>query len=318
MPGLLSALAVRVACTACLSLATSARAGGLLGAATEPASCADSEHSGAACTEREIELVEELEAQGLRTELLQRGRRDGAKALETSAQQQAPVLRATQVCVYNSAGFVLKFQMWDTATNKLSDMSEGYPAEKEACMDIATQLPGVEDGHPIAMISWSTETKAMTSQSVIYDPSMANGPNGFANFTCKGFSTSWTCNLKNFGTSQSYGGPYELADAGKPQEPLEASGVCVDNDAALSLKFSLWDTATNVDGDQSGTFMKGKQRCVSGQSLWFAEDGNPMVVNAKAVKGKEMTFPSFIYNKSAEMAEMTCTGGTMTYKCVYK
>lgn len=101
----------------------------------------------------------------------------------------APPVTAKSVCVSNNGGYRLRFQLWDTATNNMGPLSNGFNKGGNTCQDGA-DLQGVRKGHPLAMIAYPQGGGPLTFKTVIYDPSASA-----ATFTCSGATGGYDCAL---------------------------------------------------------------------------------------------------------------------------
>jgi hypothetical protein len=224
-------------------------------------------------------------------------------------------MEASTICVENLASFALYWQMWDTKTNEVSDEIDKYPSTKWACKDIS-DLQTVSDGDPIVLHALASSSYSQTFSSVIYKSGL-EGPERYANFTCKGSAMlargGFSCALDGAGEADIHGA-MQMAKQ-PPDELVRAGGVCVLNDGAFQMTFTLWDTMTNEHSERQVTFNKNQEKCLSGDVFYLSEEGNPLVVDAIVTMGRARALPAFIYDPSAENAKVVCSGGAENFKC---
>jgi len=104
---------------------------------------------------------------------------------------------ASRICVRDVGGYAMRFNLWDTYANFISDWSSTISAQRTACLDISS-IHDVAEGHPISprifAVGWADSFTQVAIQSVIYEASA-----GQADYTCLGSTTSWYCNLDTVG-----------------------------------------------------------------------------------------------------------------------
>lgn len=108
-----------------------------------------------------------------------------------AAAWSAATVRASEVCIRNSAGYGLRFKLWDTYTNLVSDFTRDFSAGFTECLQVS-RLLGAERGHPISprvfVLGYQDSMVQVAQQSVIYDPQ-----GGRADYTCRGSVGGWWC-----------------------------------------------------------------------------------------------------------------------------
>ena len=121
--------------------------------------------------------------------------------LPPKAQQQVPKPGAavgdappkvSKVCVTNSAGFVLHWEIDDLLNNAKGADSGSYPIDQTKCMSIGDTVPNVAEGdvllchvHAVAGVSHACD------RAVIF----SNATNEAATFTCTGTTLDYSCKL---------------------------------------------------------------------------------------------------------------------------
>jgi len=233
-------------------------------------------------------------------------------ARSEDAGSQTELVSASRVCVENRGGYVLSFEMWDTATNLLSRRSPSYAAPGQSCLSMWTILD-IEEGHPIVTVVHAQGGIALSLPPVIYRPA-SGGEGAAANFTCSGTTRQPTCAL---------GGAVQIAQPGAlvvpPSSPqsilVRAAGFCVMNSGGFRMKFRLWDTATGIVGSWSGEFNRGSTVCANADTLGGISDGNPLVLITSPQGGTDMSFRSVVYDADSSSATFTCQGSTVDYNC---
>lgn len=105
--------------------------------------------------------------------------------------QPVPV---SQVCVKNSAGFVLNWRLQDTGNGNEGASSGNYPIGQARCQNL-TEIPGIETGHEVSInveaVGGRTQDAVV---SLVYD---ASAP-GWATYTCTGTTLKFSCDVETF------------------------------------------------------------------------------------------------------------------------
>jgi hypothetical protein len=227
-------------------------------------------------------------------------------------QSQPELPLASRVCIDNRAGFVLSFELWDTATNLLSRRSTSYAAPGQSCLDMWTILD-IEEGHPIVTVMYVEGGISQSLPPVIYGPA-SGGELVAASFSCSGTTFLPTCAL---------GGVAQIAQPGAlvapPSSPqslqVRASVICVVNFGGFRMRFRLWDTATGIIGAWSEAFDYSSNVCVNADTLEGTSGDNPLVLITSPQGGTDMSFRSVVYDAEASAATFNCHGTTVDYNC---
>mmetsp|Transcript_20908 Transcript_20908/g.54801 ORF Transcript_20908/g.54801 Transcript_20908/m.54801 type:complete len:146 (-) Transcript_20908:393-830(-) len=105
---------------------------------------------------------------------------------------------ASEVCVRGVGGYAMKYNLWDTHSNRISGWSSTIGAQQTACMAVDAIRDVVED-HPVSprifVNGFADSFVQVAIQSVRYRPGA-----GRAHYTCLGSTTSWYCNLDTVGS----------------------------------------------------------------------------------------------------------------------
>ena len=127
------------------------------------------------------------------------GRRQSRQKKIVPEKIRAGAVKASQVCVNNSAGFVLNFYFDNLISGDKSASTDDYPIDQYKCLSIADALPETTEGDiimtyvkAIAGVTNSVET------AIKYDSTAQT-----ATFTCKGTTLSYSCELNGDGKSES-------------------------------------------------------------------------------------------------------------------
>ena len=126
-------------------------------------------------------------------------REDRSRQEKVPDEIRAGAIKASEVCVNNSAGFVLNFYLDDLVSGDKSASTENYPIDQYKCLSVADALPETKKGDiimtyvkAIAGVTNSVET------AIEYDSTAQT-----ATFTCKGTTLSYSCELNGDGKSDS-------------------------------------------------------------------------------------------------------------------
>ena len=118
-------------------------------------------------------------------------REDRSRQEKVPDEIRAGAIKASEVCVNNSAGFVLNFYLDDLVSGDKSASTENYPIDQYKCLSVADALPETKKGDiimtyvkAIAGVTNSVET------AIEYDSTAQT-----ATFTCKGTTLSYSCEL---------------------------------------------------------------------------------------------------------------------------
>ena len=104
---------------------------------------------------------------------------------------RAGAVKASQVCVNNSAGFVLNFYFDNLVTGDKSARTDDYPIDQYKCLSIADALPETTEGDIIM-----TYVKAIAGVTNSVDTAIqydSTAPT--VTFTCKGTTLNYSCKM---------------------------------------------------------------------------------------------------------------------------
>jgi len=228
-------------------------------------------------------------------------------------QSQPELAPASRVCVENRGGFMLSFELWDTATNLLSRRSFSYASPNRRCLDL-WWIEGIEEGHPIVPVVYADGGISRSLPAVRYSPTPVDSA-AEINFTCKGTTRQLSCAL---GEEEQHAQPGAHVVSPRSPESLQVSakGVCVQNSGGFSLRVRLWDTATGAVGSWSESFIMGKNICLDAGGLQDVSSGDPLVLIASPQGGTPMSFRSFLYDADATTNTLfACSGSAADYDC---
>jgi len=221
--------------------------------------------------------------------------------------------QASQVCVSNSGGYKLGFELWDTETNQRLPMTDTYASGGRACRDIG-DIPMVEGGHPIVTVIYVTAGKTITLSPVIYDPGL-DAMASSKNITCVGGTGTPRCETYLTDGSGAEVQQFPAPDLAVWQPVVRASQVCLTNSGGFRLRFQLWNTAWNSLSPVSTSFDHSSSRCIPGNFTSEVQEANPLVPIVYVVGGGPLMFHSVIYDVDAAAASYDCSGGTGSYSC---
>lgn len=268
-------------------------------------------------SEPEVGAREAEEAAALRVELLQKKARVGRHRAaladaptepdppNSSALTTSPS-RASQVCVSNSGGFRLSFELWDTATNQRLPATGAYAAGGQDCRSFG-DLPMVEGEHPIVTVVYIEAGATITLTPIIYDPDL-DGTS--ADFTCTGGTGTPQCSTGGAEVRQLP--PLNLAVW---QPVVRASEICLTNSGWYRLSFQVWNTALDALSSMSSQFDQSSSRCISADFASEVQEGNPLVPIAHVQGGLPQMFHSVLYDATASAASYVCSGATGGWSC---
>ncbi|CAK0793040.1 unnamed protein product, partial [Prorocentrum cordatum] len=100
-----------------------------------------------------------------------------------------PVVRASQICLTNNGGYRLRFQLWNTAWNTLSPMSDSFDLGSSKCMS-ADFTSGLQEGNPLVPITHVQGGMPQMFHSVLYDATASA-----ASYNCGGATGGYSCTL---------------------------------------------------------------------------------------------------------------------------
>mmetsp|Transcript_49717 Transcript_49717/g.128989 ORF Transcript_49717/g.128989 Transcript_49717/m.128989 type:complete len:375 (-) Transcript_49717:215-1339(-) len=100
-----------------------------------------------------------------------------------------PAVRASQICLQNSGGYRLRFQVWNTAWNALSPVSDGFDHSRSKCIS-GDFMSEVQEGNPLVPITYVQGGGPLMFHSVIYDVTAAA-----AIYSCGGGTGTYSCSL---------------------------------------------------------------------------------------------------------------------------
>ncbi|CAK0893873.1 unnamed protein product [Prorocentrum cordatum] len=162
------------------------------------------------CAQEDVEAVEEASVDALAVELLQGGRRllsprsPAAQAdnPRPGYGQWGPYMHdwkapfpADNICVRCVGGFAMKFNLWNTATNRVSQWSPTMSAQRTECLNVTEAFLEATENNPISpriYIKGAFDSlMEVAIQTVLYVP----GVSVTADYTCYGSTTSFYCNL---------------------------------------------------------------------------------------------------------------------------
>jgi hypothetical protein len=233
-------------------------------------------------------------------------------SMDDTTAEAARLPSASRVCVDNRAGFVLSFEMWDTATNLVSRRSISYPTPGQSCLDMWT-VQGIDEGHPIVTVVYAAGGTSQSLPPMTYTLA-SSGEEATASFTCSGSTFLFSCALG--GVVQTLQpGPLVVSPSSPQSKLVQASGICVVNSGAFRMKARLWDTSTGVVGAWSEGFNHGDVVCLHADALEIKSGGDPFVLITYTQGGKGMSFRSVAYDSEAELASFACKGSTVVYEC---
>ena len=112
-----------------------------------------------------------------------------AAALLFLGAQAGPAVHSSEVCVTNSAGFVMDFYFNDLVTGEKSSATDRYPIDQTKCVHISKVLGDVKEGDLImTYVKAIAGTTNSVSTAVVYD---ASAP--AITFTCTGTTLNYSC-----------------------------------------------------------------------------------------------------------------------------
>jgi len=227
------------------------------------------------------------------------------------ARSQPQLFSASKVCVKNEAGFMMTFELWNTANNMVSRMSPSYGSPGEQCLDLWS-LGGVEPGTPVVAIVHAGSGMTSSLGPVLYSPASGGEGAATASFACKGSSRGFSCTMN--GEAQEVQ-PGALLPQHSSQA-VSAKGVCVENTAGFTMRIRLWDTATGAFGAWSKMYYSDASECVDGGSLGGVASGHPLVLQVSPQGAYPASFLSVLYDPDATAsAQFVCSGATAGYDC---
>jgi hypothetical protein len=100
-----------------------------------------------------------------------------------------PVVMASQVCLTNNGGYRLRFQLWNTAWNSLSPVSDSFDHSSSRCIP-GDFMSEVQENNPLVPITYVVGGGPLMFHSVIYNATAAA-----ATYTCGGGTGSYSCRL---------------------------------------------------------------------------------------------------------------------------
>jgi hypothetical protein len=254
---------------------------------------------------------------------------------------------ASEVCVRDVGGYAMQFDIWDTRSHRVSEMSPTISAQRRTCMPI-TSIKEVAEDHPVSprifVKGYADSFVKVAIQSIRYRPGA-----GKAEYTCLGSTTSWYCDLDTSGSlgsnstsadpSSDSRSDVETVDAklpeGSPRKepngmwgiymdkwsllPVQASQICVRDVGGYAMQFNLWDTYTNYISDWSSTISAQRTACLDISDIRAVAEGNPIspriFVKGFADSFVQVALQSVIYNASAGRSDYTCLGSTTSWYC---
>lgn len=235
------------------------------------------------------------------------------------SQAQAQLASASRVCVKNTAGFDLSFDLWDTATNSLSSRSPSFSSSEQQCLDMSA-LGGVEPGQPVVAVVHADTGESHSLPPLLYSPASGGEAAATANFSCAGGADDFSCSLNGKKVDDQPG-----ALEGVPaSEQDRARRICVQNSADFRMKVRLWDTATGTFGNWSQGFDmwaggSASDACVDGASLAGVASGHPLVLVVSPEGASPSLVRSILYDPDATTPVLVeCWGGAEQYSCEYK
>jgi len=111
---------------------------------------------------------------------------------------------ADRICVYNRGGFVLKYDLWDGRTNRVSaiaakdevtDDEHNVVAGRHMCKSIADEIGNVGENDPVALrvnvLGYGDYETMVSFQTVLYRPNA-----GTAQYSCAGSWEDWFCDRR--------------------------------------------------------------------------------------------------------------------------
>lgn len=221
---------------------------------------------------------------------------------------------ASRVCVENRGGFVLSFELWDTATNLLSRRSVSYASPGQSCLDLWA-IQGIEEGHQIVTVVYAAGGITLSLPPLRYSPAASVEAAAVVDFSCKGTTHLFSCAL---GGSELDAQPGALVASPRSPDAMQVhgKGICVQNSGGFMLRVRLWDTATGAVTAWSDGFQQGGHTCVDAGGLKDVASGNPLVVIASPQGGTPTSFRSVLYDADATTSALfVCSGSTADYDC---
>jgi hypothetical protein len=220
---------------------------------------------------------------------------------------------ASHVCVSNNGGFMLGFELWDTSTNHRMPMTDTYAAGGRECRDIS-DIPSVDDAHPILIVVYLTAGQTITLGPVIYNPGL-DAMAGSANLTCLGGTGTPRCVTYLTDGSEAQVQQFPRPDLAIWQPVVRASQICLTNNGGYRLRFQLWNTAWSSLSPVSDSFDHSSSRCISGDFISEVHEDNPLVPIAYVEAGGSKMFHSVIYDEGAAAASYVCDGTAWLFSC---
>jgi len=210
-----------------------------------------------------------------------------------------PVPQASRVCFSNNAAFVMKWGYANCPTHEVSLSTKPFPIGQSECLDVQDIWPDAQAGQVLR-----ATTEAVAGMHEIIDPAIRYAPDSnTATFACDGTTLSYKCKLISVV-------PVD------PLSPIQASRVCVLNQAAFVLHYDVQNLRTEQWLGQSGNFPVTTKKCIDLSAVDGLKDGDQLQAQVHAVAGKDYR-PKRIVEYSADAFEVTfvCKGTTLNFKC---
>lgn len=193
----------------------------------------------------------------------------------------------------------MKWGYANCPTHAVSIPSEPFPVGQTKCMSVTDIWP---DARPGQTLRGSVE--AIAGMHEIIDPAVRYKPNSNrAIFQCSGVTLSYKCELASV----------EPLD---PAETLQASELCVLNQAAFVAEFEATDLRTGSVVGRSEGFPVTQQRCLTLSETDGVAEGDKLQMTIHAALGKDLELDRLVeFKGDAPRYTVVCKGTTLDYHC---